>query len=84
MIINQLRDNIFCVKCGLTKKPNLITLSSNMLEALKSRNITFFSVVCKNASPLAAPIAILILVSQGKVSAASSGNVIHEYVFTYK
>jgi len=39
-----------------------------MFEALKSLYMTGFSSSWRNISPLAAPIAILILVSQGKAA----------------
>lgn len=40
------------------------TESSRILEAFKSRKMTFWSRECKNASPLATPIAMLTLVTQ--------------------
>lgn len=46
-----------------------------MFDALKSLYMTFFSVVCKKASPLAAPIAILILASQDSGSPPPPENV---------
>jgi hypothetical protein len=44
-----------------------MTESSKMLDVLKSRYMTGFSAPCKKASPLAAPIAIFILVPHGNV-----------------
>ena len=41
-----------------------LTPSSNIFEALKSPYMTWFTELCKKARPRAAPIAILILLSQ--------------------
>lgn len=46
----------------------ILTASNRMFEALTSLYITGFSSSWRKASPLAAPIAILILVNQGKVA----------------
>lgn len=44
----------------------MLTESNKILEVLKSRYITGLSAPCKNASPLAAPIAIFNLFPHGR------------------
>lgn len=50
------------------KKIKDITVSNKMFEALKSLYMTGFSSSWRKARPFAAPIAIFILVNQGKVA----------------
>lgn len=47
----------------------MYTESRRMFDALKSRYMTWFSASCRNDKPLAAPIATLSLIPQGKGSA---------------